>query len=158
MDAVELARQFLFVREIGGQNRGFWVEWIQHFTGNSPGDSWCASFVSMILGIYFQGKGKSTMLTTAVVQDMYAWAKDHGWLTTTPTPGDLFLYVDENDHAHHVGFYTGDGPTGIAGNTSTDGTSSNGDRVAEHPLHPSSGSVQYVAYPRPTTTVASVTP
>lgn len=145
------ARRYLFVREVGGQNRGFWVEQIQHFTGNAAGDSWCASFVSMILATICEGKAHSPIVTTAVCEEIHSEAKRNGWLTTTPSVGDLFLYLDAADaHAHHVGFVTGTAPlTGIAGNTSVDGRSSNGDRVAEHQLQPSEGSVVFVHYPRP---------
>lgn len=144
------ARRWLFVREVGGPNRGFWVEWIQRFTGNKPGDSWCASFVSMILSIMCGGKAFSPISVTASCEDIYLQAKREGWLTDTPSIGDVFLYVDANDHAHHTGFVTAvELVTGLAGNTSADGTSSNGDRVAEHALRPSSGRVVYVHFPRP---------
>lgn len=47
----------------------------------------------------------------------------------------LYLYVNANDHAHHIGFVTSTNPlTGIAGNTSADGTSSNGDGLYEHAI------------------------
>jgi hypothetical protein len=145
------ARRWSFVREVGGPNRGFWVEWIQRFTANAPGDSWCASFVSMILAIAFRGKSQSPVVTTAVCEEIHGEAKANGWLTTTPKRGDLYLYLDEHGHAHHVGIVTEPDPLhGIAGNTSEDGTSVNGDRVAEHAIAaPRGGSLVFVAYPRP---------
>ncbi len=145
------ARRWLFVREVGGPNRGFWVEWIQRFTGNASGDSWCASFVSMILAIAFGGKSRSPLTTTATCEDIHQQAKVHGWLTTTPKRGDLYLYLDELGHAHHVGIVTEPDPLdGLAGNTSADGTSVNGDRVAEHAIAaPRTGSIVFVDYPRP---------
>lgn len=79
-------------------------------------------------------------------QSVYDLAKGKGWLVDTPQKDDIFLYVNDANHAHHIGFVTDPGE-GIAGNTSADGKSSNGDRVAEHGI--SSGSnVKYVHYPR----------
>lgn len=68
-------------------------------------------------------------------------------MTLEPVPGDLFIYVNSVNHAHHIGIYTGDGQ-GIAGNTSEDGTSSNGTVVAEHGLTTNPARIKYVHYPR----------
>ena len=52
-----------------------------------------------------------------------------------PEVGCLYFYVNDQDHAHHVGFVSSVDPlTGISGNTSADGASDNGDRVAEHTI------------------------
>lgn len=140
---VEVARQFLFVRE-AGQNKGQRVEAIQHWGGGIPGDSWCCWYATFVLDISFQGESPIPRLGR--VQSVYDLAKSNHWMTTEPVAGDLFIYVDTNDHAHHIGFVTMPG-TGIAGNTSADGKSSNGDRVAERPL-PNNGTVKYIHYPR----------
>jgi hypothetical protein len=67
-------------------------------------------------------------------------------MTTQPEQDDIFIYVNDADHAHHIGFVSFPG-VGIAGNTSADGSSSNGDRVAEHAI--SAGPhVKYIKYPR----------
>ncbi len=139
----DIARQFLFVRE-AGQNKGQRVEAIQHWSGGQPEQSWCAYFATMVLDICFQGTAPIPRL--GACQEVYNMAKAKGWLTATPAKDDLFLYVNDADHAHHIGFVTDPGQ-GIAGNTSADGTSSNGDRVAEHGI--SAGPhVKYVHYPR----------
>lgn len=134
MDLVAIARLFDFVREVGGQNKGLWVGIFQRFTGNAPGDSWCASFVSFVLAIW--KKGATRFPRSAACQDYYDYAKKNGLITHTPMVGDLFLYVDANDHAHHIGIVTQTEPLeGIAGNTSQDGSSSNGDGVYEHGIN-----------------------
>lgn len=128
---VDVARQFLFVRE-ATQNKGLRVEAIQHWSGGNAGDSWCCEFATMVLDICFQGNSPIPRLQAC--QDVYELAKKNNWLTDNPVMNDLFIYVDDNDHAHHIGFVIDGGAEGIAGNTSADGTSVNGDRVAEHPL------------------------
>jgi hypothetical protein len=133
MTPVEIARLFLFVRE-AGQNRGLRVEAIQHWSAGQFGDSWCAEFATMVLDLAYQGN--APIPRQGGVQDIRDLATMKGWITDTPSVGDLFLYIDGNDHAHHIGIVTVTDPlTGIAGNTSADGTSANGDRVAEHAIH-----------------------
>jgi hypothetical protein len=139
---VDEARKFLFVRE-DGQNKGIDVEAIQKWAGGQPGDSWCCEFVTFILRICYQGNSPIPLLRAC--QDVYNLAKKNGWLTTNPVPNDIYLYVDANEHAHHIGIYTGNG-NGIAGNTSADGTSSNGDRVAEHALTTNPALIKYVHF------------
>jgi hypothetical protein len=130
MKPVEIARLFLFVRE-AGQNHGQRVEAIQRWCGGQPGESWCAYFATMVLDLAYGGE--APIRRQGVVQEIRDLATENGWITATPSMGDLFLYIDANDHAHHIGFVTGTEPlTGIAGNTDEHGTSSNGDRVAEH--------------------------
>lgn len=141
-DPVAIARLFLHVRE-AGPNTGQRVEAIQKWCGGQAGQSWCCYFATMVLDICFGGKSPVPRL--GVCQDVYDLAKKNGWVTTTPSVGDLYLFVTPDDHAHHIGFVTSTDPlTGISGNTSEDGTSSNGDRVAEHTI----GRAVFVAYPR----------
>lgn len=150
LNAVDIARLFLFVHEAQqlGQNRGTRVEAIQHWSNGQTGDSWCCEFATMVLDLLFQGK--APISRGGSCQDVYEQALSQGWVTETPYPGDLFLYVNLADHAHHIGFVTGTDPlTGIAGNTSADGRSSNGDGVYEHPITPvAMGKIVYVGYPR----------
>jgi hypothetical protein len=144
-DPVAVARQFLFVREAQslGQNRGARVEAIQRWSGGSPGDSWCAEFATMVLDIAFQGDAPISRFRAC--EDIRALAAAQDWITSEPHVGDLFLYVNDAGRAHHVGLVTQLEPLcGIAGNTSADGTSSNGDRVAEHAIN----ARVFVRYPR----------
>lgn len=145
--ATDIARQFSFVREAQEQNTGLRVEAIQHWSGGSKGDSWCCEFATWILDICFQGNAPIPRLQAC--QDVYDLAKKNNWLTTTPVKDDLFLYVNDADHAHHIGIITQDGGSvGIAGNTSSDGTSSNGDGVYEHAISTNHSHVKYIHYPR----------
>lgn len=145
-DPTDTARMFLFVHEVP-QNKGLMVESIQHWSGGQPGDSWCAFFVLFILDICFGGKDKNPLKRSGAVQVIYDQAKQENWLTTTPINGDLFIYVNDADKAHHTGIYTGFG-NGIAGNTSEDGTSSNGVGVFEHKLITNPSHIKYIHYPR----------
>lgn len=132
MNAIDIARLFLFVRE-AGENRGLRVEAIQHWSTGQFGDSWCAEFATMVLDLLYQGESGIPRLSAA--QAIRDTCTKNGWLLDAPEIGCLFFYVDANDHAHHVGFVTQLAPLmGIAGNTSADGSSDNGDRVAEHAI------------------------
>lgn len=138
-----IARQFRYVRESATQNRGLRVEAIQHWSTGQPGDSWCCEFATMILDICFQGD--SPFPRTGVCQTIYALAKKKGWVTSTPAIDDLFLYINSDDHAHHIGIVTAINPTiAIAGNTSEDGISSNGNGVYEHKVN----AKVFIHYPR----------
>lgn len=142
---VQIARHLDFVREVGGPNTGDWVTFIQRVTGNGPGDSWCASFVCLVLDIAY--RGKSPLKATAWTPAVLAEAKRNGWITITPQPGDLFFYVNA-ERAHHVGIVTGIDPLiGIAGNTSPDGLSNNGTGVFEHAI--SATNTVFVHLPQP---------
>jgi hypothetical protein len=134
-----IARHFLFVREVGAPNDGAWVSFMQRRTGNSPGDSWCASFVCLVLDIAY--RSLTPLVRSASCQVLLDDARRHGFVLPAGTPpavDDLFFYVNDEGHAHHVGIVTGVSPlTGIAGNTSEDGRSSNGTGVFEHPINAS---------------------
>jgi len=142
--ATDIARQFLFVRE-AGPNKGNRVEAIQQWGGGIAGQSWCCWFATMVLDICFEGNAPIPRL--GACQSVYDLATKNGWLVSKPQKDDIFLYINSEDHAHHIGFIT-EGGQGIAGNTSEDGTSSNGDRVAEHTISTNPARVKYVRYPR----------
>ena len=148
MTALEVARLFLFVRE-AGPNTGQRVEAIQRWCGGQPGESWCCYFATMVLDLVYAGA--SPIPREGACETVRQLALTNGWVVDVPQAGDVFLRVKDN-HAHHIGFVTridSDGTVGtISGNTSADGASANGDRVAEHDLHPAPGSIVYVSYPR----------
>lgn len=142
----DVARQFLFVRELPN-NRGQRVQAIQTWGGGKVGDSWCSYFATMVLDICFQGQ--SPIPRFGAVQDVYNLALKNKWMVDQPLKDDLFIYVDDNNHGHHIGIVTVDGGLmGIAGNTSGDGASDNGDRVAEHGLSNNPKHVKYIRFPR----------
>jgi len=99
----------------------------------------------MVLDICFEGNAPIPRL--GACQTVYELAKVHGWIVDVPQKDDIFLYVNDDNHAHHIGFIT-EGGAGIAGNTSADGTSSNGDGVHEHGISTNPAHVKYVRYPR----------
>ncbi len=130
-----VARHFDFVRETEGPNRGYWVNYILRFTGTPEGSSWCAAFTSLVLDIAYKGKSPGLKSASTIAQLNYA--KQKGWVVKTPQVDDVFFYVRDDGTPHHTGFVSGLTPlTGIAGNTSEDGASSNGTGVFEHAINP----------------------
>lgn len=151
MSLVQIARLFLFVREVGSPNHGLWVGIFQRFVGINDGDSWCAAFACWVLAIYYGGRDKIPFPATGACEDIHQWAKAHHAIVprSQAAPGRcLFLYVNDAGHAHHVGFPTTAGAAdGIAGNTSPDGQSSDGDGVHEHGLAVSDSHIVIVSLP-----------
>lgn len=132
-DQIEEARRYLFIREAAAQNTGLRVEAIQRWCGGSKGESWCCYFLTFVLDICYQGLSPVPRQGSCDV--LWALAKDQGWIVTVPAPGDIFLRVRDSIDAHHTGFVTKVGPNtfwAIAGNTSSNGHSSNGDGVYEN--------------------------
>ncbi len=145
-DPVAIAKQFLYVREAGA-NRGLRVEAIQKWSGGAAGESWCMFFATMVLDICFQGS--APIPRQGGCENVHQAAIKSGWIGFAPSPGDLVLSINAAGLAHHVGIVSDIDPLkSVAGNTSEDGTSSNGDRVAEHVINPA-GKV-FVHYPRAT--------
>lgn len=129
-----VARRFSFVRETEGPNAGYWVNLFQRFTGNAEGDSWCASALCFVLDIAY--KGHSPLIKSASCQELLDDARAKGYVVQTPEIDDIYFYLDANGHAHHVGTVSNTRPlTGVAGNTSADGKSSNGDGWYEHEIN-----------------------
>jgi hypothetical protein len=142
---VEIARLFDFVRE-AGQNHGARVNGIQVWGGGSDGDSWCCWMATMWLDLFF--KGQSPIPRTGSCQQVYALAKQNGWLVDDPRPGDFFVYVNAAGLAHHIGLVTANAPlAGIAGNTSRDGISVNGDGCYEHALTVPRVNIKFIRVP-----------
>jgi len=121
-------RQFHYVREAKEQNTGQRVEGIQRWGGGEKGQSWCCYWATMMLDIWYDGAGPIPRL--GLCEDVHDLAKKNGWITDEPEPGDIVLSVTDTGHAHHIGIVTSSDPLkSIAGNTSADGVSSNGDGV-----------------------------
>lgn len=136
MSLIEIARLFLHVRE-AGQNKGLRVEAIQHWSAGSPGDSWCMEMLWMWLDLAY--KGKSPIDRMQSVEVFHQTAHDKGWILTDSDivqPGDIAISIDPVTHkGHHIALVTSIEPLqAIAGNTSEDGTSSNGTGVFEHTI------------------------
>lgn len=156
LSLTDFLRNFTFLRE-AGQNKGQRVEAIQHWCGGTPGQSWCCYFITFGLDVCYAGSAPIKRL--GACQDVYDIAKrgENGVRllaqAETPLKDDLYLFVNDEGHAHHIGVVTTDtkyGDTifnGLAGNTSEDGKSSNGDRAAERPI-PFGNYVKFVRYPK----------
>jgi hypothetical protein len=144
----EHACRFTFVLEVGA-NRGHRIGGVQYYAGGADalGQSYCCYFATGVLDVCYQGQSPIPM--GGVCQDVYALALKEGWVVGTPQTDDLFLFVDEaTNRAHHIGIVCDDGE-GVAGNTSKDGTSSNGDGMHKHPIRAPQGSrIVYVRTPR----------
>lgn len=148
MTAIDIARLFLYVRELPN-NTGARVEAIQRWGGGKPGDAWCAFYATMVLDLAFQGN--APVPRTGACDDILNLAQAKGWISDTPHVGDLYLYLKSPTDAIHVGIVTdvdATGYTGISGNTSEDGLSANGDRVAERRLSLRPGKTVFIRYPR----------
>lgn len=152
MTLIELARQFLYVREAAQDNTGQRVNGIQMWSAGKVAldKPWCADFATMMLDIHFQGQ--SPIPRTASCDEILELALAKGWVSDTPHIGDLYLFVKLPRDAHHCGIVTDVNTTGflgLSGNTSADGLSSNGDRVAERwqQIRPG-GQTIFIRYPR----------
>jgi hypothetical protein len=104
MTLIEIARLGKFIRELTGQNDGAWVEAIQRVTGNKKGDSWCASYVSVVLALYYGGPNKNPLPMTASCDELLEFARKKGWLTETPKVNNVFLVMKNEHDAVHTGF------------------------------------------------------
>lgn len=79
---------------------------------------------------------------------MLADAHAKGYVVTQPQPDDLFFFVNSAGTPHHTGIVIGIAPlTGIAGNTSPTGQSSNGTGVFEHELNVNPLRIVFVRLP-----------
>lgn len=134
-EPVAIARQFRFVRETLGQNRGVFVEAIQRIGDGKPGDSWCMDFLSLVLWVCYQGP--APLPRTGSCDVAFAVARDMGYVVDVPQPNDVFFRVKSPHDAVHVGIVTQTYPDRvgtISGNTSEDGASNNGTGVFEPDL------------------------
>lgn len=151
---VIIARGLTYLRELPG-NRGRRVNAVQMWTGGETALNlpWCASWLWLVLDIHYQGN--PPLVRSASTDDILKQARRERWLMPSPVAGDLFLRLNSPTDAHHVGLVTEVDLTasqryfqGIAGNTSEDGVSSNGDRVAERWFRkPAPGTVAFVRLP-----------
>jgi hypothetical protein len=141
-----VARHLNFVRETGGPNRGAWVSMFQRFSGGQDGEAWCSDFVSFVEDIAYWGRSplRRTGSSDAKLND----ARYKGFIVAAPKVDDLYFFITDAGHAHHVGIVTAVSPlAGIAGNTSPDGTSPEGTGVFEHALTVDPKHVVFVRLP-----------
>lgn len=155
MKLTDIARLFLHVRELPG-NKGQRVEAIQKYGGGRPGDPWCAFFATLCLDL--RDHGRCVLNRTGSCDVILHAARANKWVVTEPEPGDLYLNVRGPSDAYHVGIVVGgffDDPDKgrcfkqIAGNTSEDGLSANGDRVSERAIRYDASKHVFVRVPLP---------
>lgn len=129
--AVKDAIANIGVVEVGGENRGKYVEIYLKSVGLSAGNPWCAAFVYYRLSV--AAKVLGVTLSPAPPKSGYCpdwkdWAKDHGyWLPVDTSekilPGDLALfYFPAKGRVAHIGIVVGrmpdsDGVYTVEGNT-----------------------------------------
>lgn len=102
-EILRVAEQLRFIREqAGAANRGRWVEALQRVGGTTPGQPWCACYVSAVLGLAYQGK--NPLPYTAGCDVLLEDARARGLLVDTPQPGDVFLRLKTDTDADHTGF------------------------------------------------------
>lgn len=135
MTIIGFARWFAFVREAQelGQNQGLRVNAIQVWGGGASaiGSSWCAWWLTMIFDIYY--RGRSLLPRMGSCEKIRLLCVENKWIVDAPQAGDVCFSMTVDGVAHHIALVTMSMPlTTIAGNTSEDGASANGDRVAEH--------------------------
>lgn len=172
MDAVEFgtrliakARQSVFdpktktgAFESAGPNTdgGGFVDQCQAEMGLTPGHSWCACAVCKWVRDTSREAGVTVSKFKRSASALRMLELNAALVVTDPQPGDIVIWdhtVDPAKPQGHVAILTDvvkvngavAGLAAIAGNTSADGTSRNGDRCAEHPVaYPDRRIVGYV--------------
>jgi len=130
---ISIAKSQVGVRETGGENRGPEVEQYLAYTGNAPGQPWCAAFVQWI----FAQAGRPLTETglSASVEGIHGAAQTQGWIASSPQPGDIVLWDrpgHESDHTGIVVGVNGDQIYTVEGN-SGDGVANRGPKPASTP-------------------------
>lgn len=102
MRALHCARSKVGQREVGGNNRGPFVERILARLGLAPGNAWCATFVTTSLldaGVPSQHLPKGP----AAVWNWYKDAEKYGCVKKYGDRGDLIFFVNPSRKGH-IGF------------------------------------------------------
>lgn len=126
MSAVEIvlavARSQLWVREVGGDNRGQVVEHYLGVVGLAPGNPWCAAFVAWVGSASVP---RWPLPRTGGCQALKEAAERARLLRDRPAPGSVFLIWRPALHRFaHTGFVVGavaEGWKTLEGNTNPDG-------------------------------------
>lgn len=127
--ALEVADDYLFVREATGKNDGKEVEAFLKNVGLPSGYSWCAAYVYSVFKMAAVELGiDSPVPKTAGVLDL--WGKAKKYRVTDPQPGDVFI-MDFGGGKGHTGLITevkGSRAYTNEGNTAADPTYAGQDR------------------------------
>jgi hypothetical protein len=135
LELIATARRYLDVRETSTNAGPHIDDWLRA-VGCNPGVSWCAAAVCAWIA---ETDPKNTFHRSASALSLLE--RNLAIVINDPQPGDVVVWShDPVKHLGHTGIITStinvDGKLAsivvIAGNTSADGQSRNGDRVAEH--------------------------
>lgn len=140
---VATARKFLYVREVGDNtDHGGFIDQSLAALGLPPGKSWCAAAVCSWVRQTCKDAGiQVEFRRSARALGLWELNEDLRVAVEDLQPGDILVW-DHGGGLGHTGVCASavrvDGKLAgidcIAGNTSADGHSRNGDRVAEHPV------------------------
>jgi CHAP domain len=139
---VATARKYLYVRETNGNNsdNGHFIDASLAALGLPPGNSWCAAAICAWVKETQQTTGaKFKFRRSARAMGLWELNTDLRVAVADIQPGDILCW-DHGSGLGHVAICTaavkvnGDLASldAVAGNTSADGHSRNGDRCAEH--------------------------
>ena len=117
-----------------GSNRGPWVDRYLESAGASPGQPWCAAFVTYLLK---QCGDDALPEGPAAVSNWSHWATQTGHLVESPGRGDLFFLLHANGEGHIGIVIENEGKVlrTIEGNSNNDG-SREGYEVVRHQRPP----------------------
>ena len=124
-----VARDYIGIREIGGDNRGPSVEFMQKLGEITPGLPWCAAYVNAVAEIACSVKNIISPFEAidyqGYVQSYFLHAQAENWLGAAH-PGDIGMiyYPTKSRYAHIfiVDAVLEEGVTTIEGNTNDDGS------------------------------------
>ena len=91
------------VREVGGNNKGEWVEAILEGVKLGEGYPWCAAFIEFCCDVAGFTAGP-TDRASAAVDSWLTWARMEGRVTSNPKRGDLCLW--KRSTGNHIGIVT----------------------------------------------------
>ena len=149
-ELLAVAQDLAFIRETEGLNRGRWVAWLQEFCHGRPGDPWCCDFESFVEHVAYHGHPPTKR--TGACQEKLDDCRRLNFMISAPTIGCLVFTLTASGHAIHIGIVTDLHPlTAIAGNTSEDGLSINGDGVHTHPVRTHPSRLAFAQLPEETT-------
>lgn len=157
---IDEARVWLGLQEVGGNNRGPFVEMFERAAGIPVGSPWCMAFaqwcvgrVDRIVGTVYAGAPVAGIVKSAHCLSVWSGTNPES-RSGTPVVGSLVIWRHVGTSNGHTGIVTGvtaSGFTAIEGNTSpTTGVDRDGDGVFEksHVLKPT-GTMELVGFVLP---------
>lgn len=130
---IEAAASCIGITEVGGDNKGPWVELFQATVSRPQGQSWCLDFLQACIAYVELSFGiQSPLPATELCLDLWNQSKNYHSVIP-PRPGDLILWQFGDTLHGHVGLILGEDSLRyktVEGNTSDSiGIDANGDGV-----------------------------